>query len=291
MICAAEAMNLLPDELRVSAEHLILIARALHCLLCPRPHRGSGPQHTQAVMNYSGSVPLLVMMRDVLQKQQFAKMWDEVLAKDSATRQLMPIIESFEQELAQRPVPEELLTRACKEGASWKERVRVGALQIFEQRFHEALQSAAQMLIENEGGTGITLSYFDQVLAGLAMFQDPATMNLHGQLSKLETKMARNLVIAEVEKVLNKYPDPADPQADPKAAGDIERLEQLHAALCKCRDIILPDALVKDLPRAIFWHLASMRKTLQDSICHRAICCCSEPPSPSPASSYFSVCS
>ena len=263
LVCASDAMKEFPTSLRDHAEVVMLIARGLWCLLSPRPIETCQAEHTSNLVNYKGDKAIMVMVRDCLKEQHYKKLWDEVLAKDSATRDLMPTIEKSEDELAARPVEEQALFFALAHASQWKAAVRQGALQSFESKLYAALHAAGQSLRENEG-RGSGLRFFDKVLEGLAFFQDPASMNLHGQLHKLEAKVAKNLVVGEVQKLLQEYPDvdglPEFPGGKTKAR---EMLEQLHATLGKCRELSLPQELVQGLPKAIFWHFRYLGQDLQ----------------------------
>eukprot|EP00439_Symbiodinium_sp_Y106_P047539 s6478_g6.t1 len=266
LMCASEAMQQLPETLRDAAGHVLLMARGVYCLLCPRPHRACGPHHVQEILTYKGEVAALALTRDMIKKNPFNKMWDEVLAKDSATRDMLPAMERLEEALTP-PVKEDDLVEACSSLRAWKTKVRAGSLQSLESRFHHSLHATAKALLECDG-KGVTLRYFDKLLEGFTMYSDAASMNMHTQLTKLEGKVAKSLVVAEVERILEYYPHPAAGSIAEDAAGAAAKLEGLHAALCKCKDIVLSDALVKELAKPVYWHMYFLKRVLEAATAH-----------------------
>ena len=266
LLCASEALIQLPETLKSVAEHMQLIARALYCLLYPRPHRACGPHHVQEILTYKGEVPALVLTRDLLKQSPFNKMWDEVLAKDSATRDTLAAMERLEEAMTS-PLREDDLVEVCSSLRTWKTKLRAGSLQILESRFYHSIHATAKALLECDG-KGVTLRYFDKLLEGFTMFSDATSMNIHTQLTKLEGKVAKGLVVAEVERILEYYPHPDAGSIATDAAGAAVKLEELHAALCKCKDIVLPDALVKELAKPVYWHMHFMKCLLEAASAH-----------------------
>ena len=97
---------------------------------------------------------------------------------------------------------------------------------------------------------------------GLVRFETPAAQSTITQLKKLQNQSAQKLAETELQQILAKYPDE---NLDGSAALVSElSLSELVAALEKCRAIQIPESLLGQLLKPIYWHYAALHVSLQD---------------------------
>ena len=266
---AREAVNDMPDAMQMAVASIVRAAGSMLALLSPKPLPGCPASQVQDLLEYKGDEHLLIMVRDNLKLKPWVKMWEDVLVKGAATEQLMPDIERLEQNLSADTVSNDILVESVSALKHLRTKVRAGALNAAETKLSQALIKAGKAIIDSNG-KDVTMSLYDQMLQGLALFSDKESLTLHEKLVKYEVKISHSLITAELEQVLSNYP------VDMITVGDFvaepSRLVALSSAVNKCRDMSLDVETREKIELALFWHMRALLISLREPFRHQTLC-------------------
>ena len=260
----AEAIEAMPTVLADCAEDIQKFARGLFCLLSPFPLYNIAPTDVTEVLEYAGKSSLLTYAKARLNEKFWQSQWNEVLAKFVATKDAAAIVEQAEIDVCNRPVDVNGLCSALAVYGQLKDEVRSGALTFLLSKLHAALHELAGGMIENEA-EGYSMSTFEQIVQGFGLFTDAPSFNMAAKLEKLKGKVSERLVLTDLRKLLDDYPD-----HEVEGGGDRDcsaSLDCLFESLQAASSLKMPDDMLLLAQRALFWHFRSLHFMLQDICC------------------------
>jgi len=266
----SESLEEMPEAVQKVCEKIRSVCKGFVCLLCPIPgHLGSSVKDASQLMTCKSPSGLVEsMLVPVLQKlKEWNKLWDEVLAKGSATLTHGPEIEKMNQllkgESEHGGLSEATLENILKRFPELKAATRPGAVSVLEDSFKTSLKTEAEKLLNSiaSGEVDQTFSFLQMLVQGLGMFKDSTSLNLVGRLEKSKDKVASRMLVLDLEKHLHMYPLTDDMQSKPI---DNTALETLTDLVQKCKGVKHSENVVKGLERAMFWHFRSFFLELRD---------------------------
>ena len=254
---ARDAAHQMPKVLQDAVSQMIRVASAVVALLSAKPRASCPASQVQELLQYRGESILLQSVREIFSGKAWQQLWKEVLVKGSATEQLLPEIQAFEDAFVDPDFnDEQMLVRDCDNLAIFRPKVRPRVLHGMETALVRILHRMAQQMLDKQGKE-TTMTLFDQVMKGLGLFSDKQSLSLMGRLGKMESKIGFALVQEEIRSLLKVYPqdktqaDLLPDNTEPFPEGPLTALTQV---LSKGKDVKLEQAERSGIEIAVFWH-------------------------------------
>ncbi|CAE8599634.1 unnamed protein product [Polarella glacialis] len=194
------------------------------------------------------------LFRDQLLKNDYwRKLWDELLAKGSASLEAMPDIDRLIAGLSNADgVAEDILQESVLKLPGYRKTLRSTVLTKIEGLLGPAVKQRAEALLAGggdvEGETGI---FIDSALSGLNLFADtPGSLGLIGKLQKIRVKASGALAKQDLCLLCSKYPTTFEAEFVCDEFG----LETVRKVLSSCKEIEFDAEMVDKMQIVIYCH-------------------------------------
>ncbi|CAE8684250.1 unnamed protein product [Polarella glacialis] len=206
-----QSADRLPDPVEKACARIHAVVMALSCLLGSVPGEfGASVAHVNTLVKYKGNDVMESLFRDQLLKNDYwRKLWDELLAKGSASLEAMPDIDRLIAGLSNADgVAEDILQESVLKLPGYRKTLRSAVLTKIEGLLGPAVKQTAEALLAGggavEGETGI---FIDSALSGLNLFADtPGSLGLIGKLQKIRVKASGALAKQDLCLLCSKCP-------------------------------------------------------------------------------------
>lgn len=272
---AANRMQSMPDSLKSGVNEIARVCLAISTLVSAVPPKDAsiGDVTSLRELKVSGNFIMTTIVDALVKTPFWKKMYDELLSKGTATIEARPVLEDFLSRLGdvtsqEDLIPEALLQELMKKLPELQKATRPGFLSILEREMQIALQQTAAK-IKDDSNVSITMSYLSLVMEALSMFKHPASMTLVTALNKYKVKQSQGLLLADLTKLLEPYPEGESNSDRFHHTFDFEdALKALHRTLRECKDANFTTEVTDGLRKATFWHFRSLYMRLRDIQLH-----------------------